>query len=389
MNIHEYQAKQLLATYGVPVAAGGVALTPEQAVNVAKELGGKLWVVKAQIHAGGRGKAGGVILTRSLEEVSQAAEKLLGSTLITHQTGPKGQRVGRIYVEAGSTISRELYLSFVVDRTNESVAVMASQAGGVDIEDVAAKHPEKILTFSIDPVAGYQSFYGRKVSFALGLEGTQIGQMDKLLGGIYTAFQECDASQVEINPLIVTDGGDILALDAKMTFDDNALFRHPHIEGLRDITEEDPTETEAHHHDLSYVKLDGTIGCMVNGAGLAMATMDIIKLHGGEPANFLDVGGGASKEKVATAFKLILADTNVKAILINIFGGIMRCDIIAEGIIAAAKEISLSVPMVVRLQGTNYELGKKILTESGLTIESLDDLTQAAAAVVAASRRAA
>jgi len=389
MNIHEYQAKQVLSKYGVPISSGGVAETPDQAVNVAQNLGGNLWVVKAQIHAGGRGKAGGVILARTLDDVRQAAQKLIGHTLITHQTGPKGQKISRIYVEKGSSIARELYLSLVVDRSKECITVIASQEGGVDIEQVAEKTPEKILTFAIDPATGYQSFHGRKTAFALNLEGQQIRQMEKLLSGLCRAFQELDATQIEINPLIITNEGDLIALDAKVAFDDNGLFRHPEIESLRDITEEDPMETEAHQHELSYVKLDGTIGCMVNGAGLAMSTMDIIKLHGGEPANFLDVGGGAPKEKVAAAFKLILADPNVKAILINIFGGIMRCDIIAEGIIAAAKEVSLTVPMVVRLQGTNYELGKKILTESGLKIQSEDDFTQAAAAVVSAAREAA
>lgn len=389
MNIHEYQAKRLLATFGVPISPGVVAFTPEEAVKVSKDIGGDLWVIKAQIHAGGRGKAGGVILARSEEEVFAAAQKLLGCTLVTHQTGPKGQVVSRVYVERGAGIQRELYLSLVIDRTQGRIAVMASQEGGVDIEEVAEKSPDKIVTITIDPVVGYQPFHGRKIAFALGLEGKQIGAMGHLLQGCCNAFQQLDASQIEINPLIVTTDGNLIALDAKIGFDDNALFRHPEIEVLRDTAEEDPMETEAHKHELSYVKLDGSIGCMVNGAGLAMATMDIIKLHGGEPANFLDVGGGATKEKVSAAFKLILADPNVKGILINIFGGIMRCDIIAEGIIAAAKEVQLNVPMVVRLQGTNYELGKKILNESGLKIKSLDDLTDAAAAIVASTKEAA
>lgn len=389
MNIHEYQAKQILSRYGLPVSPGEMVTTADQALIAAESLGGELWVVKAQIHAGGRGKAGGVILCRTKEAVWEAAHKLIGSTLVTHQTGPKGQKVSRLYVEKGSSIDRELYLSCVVDRAQGSIGVIASQAGGMDIEAVAAETPEKILTFSIDPAVGYQAFYGRKVAFALGLEGQQIQQMTKLLGGIYKTFETLDAAQVEINPLIVTTDGNLLALDAKVSFDDNALYRHPDIEELRDLSEEDPAETEAHSHELNYVKLDGHIGCMVNGAGLAMATMDIIKLHGGEPANFLDVGGGATKERVTAALKLILADKSVNAIFINIFGGIMRCDIIAEGIVAAAREIQLSVPLVVRLQGTNHELGKQILTNSGLTIQSVDDLTEAAAAVVAVSRRAA
>ena len=389
MNIHEFQAKRLLSQFQVPVAPGGVCETVTQAVEVAKKLDTPLWVVKAQIHAGGRGKAGGVILTRSLTEVEKAAEKLLGSTLVTHQTGPKGQKVRRLYIEQGSSIKQELYLSLVLDRTNECVSMMASPAGGVDIEEVALKTPEKLTTVCINPGAGYQSFQGRKIGFALGLTGKQFSELDSLLKNLYNTFISLDAEQIEINPLVITSNDQLLALDAKISFDDNSLYRHPALENLRDRDEEDPMETKAHAYDLNYVKLDGNIGCMVNGAGLAMATMDIIKLHGGEPANFLDVGGGATAEKVKEAFKLILADPHVKAILINIFGGIMRCDIIAQGIVAAAQEIKLTLPLVVRLQGTNYEMGKKILEESGLTIESIDDLTQAASAVVSAARRTA
>lgn len=389
MNIHEYQAKQVLSTFGIPVSKGKIAFTPADAVQAATEIGGAVWVVKAQIHAGGRGKAGGVLLARSLEEVKDAAAKILGQTLVTHQTGPHGQLVRKVYIEQGCEIDKEFYLSMIVNRQTESVSVMVSQAGGMNIEEVAANSPEKLVTFSIDPVSGFQQFHGRKAAFALGLEGVAIKEMGSLLAGLYQAFTTLDCDLVEINPLVLTKQGHLIALDAKVTFDDNGLIRHPDIEALRDKEEEDPAETKAHEYELSYVKLDGSIGCMVNGAGLAMATMDIIKLHGGEPANFLDVGGGATKEKVAAAFKLILADSNVKAILINIFGGIMRCDIIAEGIVAAAKEVQLSVPMVVRLQGTNGELGKKILKDSTLKIISEDDLSQAAASVVKAIKEAA
>lgn len=389
MNIHEYQAKQLFRSYGVPVLQGEVAFSADEAVQVAQTMGGTLWVVKAQIHAGGRGKAGGVILAHSLDEVRQAATKLLGSTLVTHQTGPKGQMVRRIYVEQGCNIDKELYLSLVVDRVSESIAIIASTEGGVDIEEVSTKTPEKITTLTIDAAEGLQAYHGRKLAFSLGLSGQVNKQVAQLLEGVYSLFTKLDCNLMEINPLVVTKEGNVIALDGKVTFDDNGLMRHPEVEALRDIAEEDPAETEAHKYELSYVKLDGTIGCMVNGAGLAMATMDIIKLHGGEPANFLDVGGGATKEKVAAAFKIILADPNVQAILINIFGGIMRCDIIAEGIVAAAKEVSLTVPMVVRLQGTNMDLGKKILQQSGLKIISEDDFTNAAARVVQAVREAA
>lgn len=389
MNIHEYQAKELLKEFGVPVLAGKVAFTAEEALEAAEALGGSIWVVKAQIHAGGRGKAGGVILARSPEDVKSAAEKILGKTLVTHQTGLQGQEVHRLYIEAGCNIQKELYLSLIVDRAHECVSIIASEAGGMDIEEVASKTPEKIITLSIDPACGFQPFYGRKVAFALGLSGEQVSQMTSLLSGLYQAMCQLDAGLIEINPLVITKEGNLVALDAKVTFDDNALFRQPKVESLRDVTEEDPAEREANEHGLNYVKLDGTIGCMVNGAGLAMATMDIIKLHGAEPANFLDVGGGADKDKVQEAFKIILADPNVGAILINIFGGIMRCDIIAEGIVAAAKEVSLTVPMVIRLQGTNRDQGKKILEESGLSIIPADDLDEAAAKVVQAAREAA
>lgn len=389
MNIHEYQAKEVLKKYGAPVSAGRVAFSAAEATKAAQELGGPLWVVKAQIHAGGRGKAGGVILCRSVDEVTAAATKLVGSTLVTHQTGPKGQIVRRLYVESGCDIDRELYVSLVLDRNTGRVAIIASQAGGMDIEEVAEKTPEKIVQFSIDPAAGYQPYHGRKLAYALGLEGDANKQMVKLTESLVKAYVELDCTQIEINPLVVTKQGTLIVLDAKVGFDDNALYRHPEIEALRDLSEEDPAETEAHKHELNYVKLDGTIGCMVNGAGLAMATMDIIKLHGGEPANFLDVGGGATKERVSEAFKLILADQNVNAVLVNIFGGIMRCDVIAEGIVAAAKEIQIKVPMVVRLRGTNMDQGCKILDESGLKIISEGDLTQAAAKVVSASKEAA
>jgi succinyl-CoA synthetase beta subunit len=389
MNIHEYQAKQVLKQFGVPISPGYPAFSSEEAVAAAQKLAGDLWVVKAQIHAGGRGKAGGVILCRSHAEVKAAAEKLLGSVLVTHQTGPKGQVVRRLYVEQGCAIAQELYLSMLVDRQSERIAIIASAAGGVDIEEVAAKTPEKIVTFTLDPVVGCQAYHGRKLAFALGLEGQCVKQMGALFKSLYDAFTAKDMNMLEINPLVVTKEGNLIALDAKITFDDNGLYRHADIEELRDTDEEDPMETQAKEHELSYVKLEGNIGCMVNGAGLAMATMDIIKLHGGEPANFLDVGGGATQEKVAAAFKLILADHHVEAILINIFGGIMRCDVIAQGIVAAAREVSLNVPMVVRLQGTNMELGKQILRDSHLTIIAADELAEAAQKVVQAAKEAA
>ena len=389
MNIHEYQAKEVLRGFGVAVPKGGVAYTPDEAVKVAEELGGPVWVVKSQIHAGGRGKGGGVKLAKSVDEVKQLADEMIGMTLVTHQTGPEGKEVGRVYVEEGCDIARELYLGLLIDRVTSRVTIMASTEGGMEIEEVAAKTPEKILKVAIDPACGMQAFHARKIAFGLGLEGNQIKSAVKFLMAMYKAFEQLDASIVEINPLVVTGVGDIIALDAKMNFDDNALFRHKDIAELRDESEEDPTELEAAKFDLNYVKLDGNIGCMVNGAGLAMATMDIIKLYGGEPANFLDVGGGASRERVTAAFKLILSDPNVEGLLVNIFGGIMRCDVIAEGVVAAAREISLTVPLVVRLAGTNVELGKKILEESGLPIIAADDLGDAAEKAVKAVKEAA
>lgn len=389
MNIHEYQAKSLLAEFGVPVPQGRAVFAVEEAIQAAKELGGDLWVVKAQIHAGGRGKAGGVVLAKNIDDVEKAAQRLLGHKLVTHQTGPHGQEVRCLYIEQGCAIAKEFYLSLIVDRSKECVSIIASQAGGVDIEEVAAKTPEKIITLPIDPTTGFQPFHARKIGFAFGLKDDGIAQMVKLLDGLYCALCQLDINLVEVNPLVLTQAGNLVALDAKITFDDNGLFRHPDIEALRDLDEEDPAEQEANEHGLSYVKLDGTIGCMVNGAGLAMATMDIIKLHGAEPANFLDVGGGASKEKVSTALDIILKDPNVRAILINIFGGIMRCDIIAEGIITTLKERGLKLPMVVRLEGTNKELGKSAFDNSGLPIIYANDLEEAAEKVVQAAREAA
>ena len=389
MNIHEYQAKQVLKQFGVPVPRGGVAFTADEAVKVAEELGGPVWVVKAQIHAGGRGKGGGVTVVKSLEDVRAEAERMLGMTLITHQTGPEGREVGRIYVEDGSDIARELYLSALVDRATSSVAFIASTEGGMDIEEVAENTPEKILTVSVDPASGISAHHGREIAYALGLEGDQVKQATKLISNLYKCFVDTDMSLLEINPLVVTGAGDLICLDAKVNFDSNALYRHSDIVALRDLAEEDPAEVKASEFDLSYIKLDGTIGCMVNGAGLAMATMDIIKLYGAEPANFLDVGGGATKEKVTEAFKIIMSDENVEGILVNIFGGIMRCDVIAEGVIAAALETKLAVPLVVRLAGTNVELGKQILSESGLAIIPADDLNDAAEKIVAAVKEAA
>jgi succinyl-CoA synthetase beta subunit len=389
VNIHEYQAKQLLRDFAVTVLRGGVAATAEDAVKVAEQLGGPVWVVKAQIHAGGRGKGGGVKVVKSLEEVRAEAKRMLGMTLVTPQTGQKGKTVHRVYIEDGCDIARELYLGMLLDRATSRVTVMASAEGGVEIEEVAATHPEKIIRVAIDPALGLMPFHARKVAYGLKLEGNQVGSAIKFLMAMYKAFIALDASIVEINPLVVTKAGEVVALDAKMNFDDNALFRHKEIEALRDESEEDPTEREASRHELNYIKLDGSIGCMVNGAGLAMATMDIIKLYGGEPANFLDVGGGATRERVTTAFKLILSDHNVRGILVNIFGGIMRCDIIAEGVVAAAREVRLEVPLVVRLEGTNVELGKKILKDSGLPIVSAENLADAAEKVVKAVREAA
>ena len=388
MNIHEYQAKQVLEAYQVPVPRGHVAFTPDEAVKAAEELGGPVWVVKAQIHAGGRGKGGGVKVVKSLEEVREEASRMLGMTLITHQTGPEGREVGRIYVEDGSDIARELYLSALVDRATSRISFIASTEGGMDIEEVAAQTPEKILTIDVDPAGGISGHHGRQIAFALGLEGDQVKQATALIANLYRAFVEKDMSLLEINPLVVTGAGDLICLDAKVNFDSNALYRHDDIMDLRDLAEEDPAEVKASEFDLNYIKLDGTIGCMVNGAGLAMATMDIIKLYGAEPANFLDVGGGATKEKVTEAFKIIMSDDNVEGILVNIFGGIMRCDVIAEGVVAAARETRLAVPLVVRLAGTNVELGQKILSESGLTIIPADDLDDAAEKIVAAVQEA-
>ena len=397
MNIHEYQAKSLLQKFGVAVPKGGVAYTPQEAERVARELGGPVWVVKSQIHAGGRGAGrfkddpagkGGVRVVKSVEEVAKNAAAMLGHVLVTKQTGAAGREVKRVYIEEGCDIKRELYLGLLLDRKTSRVTMMASTEGGMEIEEVAAAHPEKILKVAIDPATGMQGFHARKLAFGLGLEGKQIGAASKFMLAMYKAFMSLDASIVEINPLVVTGAGEVLALDAKMNFDDNALFRHKEVAEMRDESEEDPTELEAQKHELNYVKLDGNIGCMVNGAGLAMATMDIIKLYGGAPANFLDVGGGATKERVTTAFKLILSDANVEGILVNIFGGIMRCDVIAEGIVAAAREVSLHVPLVVRLEGTNVRLGKKILGDSGLPIVSADNLADAAEKVVKAVKEA-
>ena len=399
MNIHEYQAKELLSGFDLPVARGAVAFTPEEAVAAAESLGGPVWVVKSQIHAGGRGKgrfkepeagdAGGVRVVKSVGEVRDNAAMMLGRTLVTRQTGPDGKTVKRIYVEQGSGIARELYLSCLVDRASSRVAFICSTEGGMDIETVAAETPEKILTLTIDPASGYMPYHGRKIAFSLGLEGKQVKQCVAMIGNLYRAVLEKDMSLLEINPLVITDEGDLLLLDAKVNFDSNALYRHPDIQELRDLDEEDPTEVEASEYDLNYIKLDGVIGCMVNGAGLAMATMDIIKLYGSEPANFLDVGGGASKEQVMNAFKILLSDPKVEGILVNIFGGIMRCDIIAEGIVAAAKEMAIEAPLVVRLEGTNVELGKKILSESGLKIIPADNLADAAEKIVAQVKGAA
>ena len=393
MNIHEYQAKELLRGFGVAVLEGHVAWTPDEAAAAAAKLPGPVYVVKSQIHAGGRGAGrfaddpngkGGVRLARSAEEVAAAAEAMIGHTLITKQTGAAGRRVNRVYVEAGCDIARELYLSLLIDRATSRVTIMASTEGGMEIEEVAEHHPEKILRVAVDPATGISGFHSRRLAFSLGLTGKQVGVFGRFVEGLYKAFISLDCAIVEINPLVVTGAGEIVALDAKVSFDDNALFRHPELEKLLDETEEDPKELEAAKHSLNYVALDGTIGCMVNGAGLAMATMDIIKLYGAAPANFLDVGGGATKERVTAAFKIILSDPNVEGILVNIFGGIMRCDVIAEGVVAAARELSLNVPLVVRLEGTNVELGKKILAQSGLQIIAADNLADAAEKVVKA-----
>ncbi len=389
MNIHEYQAKDLLKAFGAPVAKGYIATTAEEAAEQAKKLDSEIFVVKAQIHAGGRGKGGGIKLVKTLQELHAEADRMIGKPLITPQTGPKGRVVRSVYVVEDTSIARELYLSLLVDRATGRVAFVASTEGGVNIEEVAANTPELITTIDVDPASGLSAFHGRVIASALNLEGDLAKQCAKLIKTLYTLFMEKDASLIEINPLVVTGDDRLVCLDAKMGFEDNALFRHPDIEALRDIHEEDPAEVEASKHDLSYVKLDGSIGCMVNGAGLAMATMDIIKLYGGEPANFLDVGGGATKERVTEAFKIILSDPNVKGVLVNIFGGIMRCDTIAEGIIAAAKETNIAVPLVVRLEGTNVERGKELLSESGLAIIPADDLDDAAKKAVAAIKAAA
>ncbi len=396
VNIHEYQAKALLRSYGAPVADGRVVLKADEAKSAAGELDGPIWVVKAQIHAGGRGKGsfkeasagekGGVRLARSVEEAAEHAAAMLGRTLVTHQTGPEGKAVGRIYIEDGAAIARELYLAVLIDRKTSRISFVCSTEGGMDIEEVAAATPEKILSFSVDPATGIQGFHGRRIAFALGLKGKQVKQCVDLVGKLYKLFTERDAEMVEINPLIVTEDGDLRCLDAKMGFDSNALYRQSDVLSLRDESEEDPKELAASKFDLSYIALDGEIGCMVNGAGLAMATMDIIKLYGAEPANFLDVGGGASKEKVMEAFKIITSDANVKGILVNIFGGIMRCDVIAEGVIAAVKEVGLQVPLVVRLEGTNVEKGKEIIAGSGLNVIAADDLDDAAQKIVKAVR---
>lgn len=389
MNIHEYQAKALLKEFGVPVSAGKVAFSPEEAESAFRELSVPVCAIKAQIHAGGRGKAGGVKIIKSAEEARDFAQSILGTQLVTHQTTADGQKVRRIYVEAGCDIDQELYLSLLIDRATSWPTFVCSSEGGMDIEEVAAKTPEKILQVPIDPSAGFQGYQGRKIAFALGLEGKLVSKMVKFLGSIYEAFMTLDAEMMEINPLVTTKDGEIMALDAKVSFDNNALFRHPKVAELRDEDEEDPMELEASKHELSYIKLDGNIGCMVNGAGLAMATMDAIKLYGGDPANFLDVGGGATKERVTEAFKLIMSDHNVSGILVNIFGGIMRCDIIAEGVIAAAKEVSLTVPLVVRLEGTNVDQGKAILNGSDLKIIAANDLGDAADKIVKAVKEAA
>ena len=386
MNIHEFQAKDILARFGVPTLKRAVAESAPEAARAVEKLGGPgPWVVKAQIHAGGRGKAGGVKLVRSAAEAETFAASILGKPLVTHQTGPAGRIVRRVLVEEGCRIARELYLGLTLDRASGLVTAIGSAEGGVEIEEVAARSPEKILREAVDPLVGLQAFQGRKLCARLGLPGASLGKLAKLLSALYDAYLASDASLIEINPLVLTEGGDLVALDAKMGLDDNGLFRHPDIRALRDVNEEDPRETEAQKYDLSYIALEGTIGCMVNGAGLAMATMDIIKHAGGEPANFLDVGGGASAEKVAAAFRIILADPHVRAVLINIFGGIMRCDVLAEGVVQAAKEIHLEVPVVVRMEGTNVEQGKKILADSGLNIITAVDMADGAKKAVAAA----
>ena len=397
MNIHEYQGKQLLSKYGVPVPRGHVAFTVEEAVKAAEELGGSVFVVKSQIHAGGRGPGrfqdnpdgkGGVRVVKTIEEVRENAEQMLNHVLITKQTGEAGKKVNRLYIEEGCNIARELYVGMLLDRETSRLTMMASTEGGMEIEEVAESTPEKILKVAIDPATGMLPFHARQLAFGLGLKGKQVGAAVKFMLSMYKAFTDLDCSIVEINPLVVTGSEDVIALDAKINFDDNALYRHKDIEAMRDESEEDPAELEAAKHELNYIKLDGSIGCMVNGAGLAMGTMDIIQLYGGSPANFLDVGGGATKERVRKAFKIILSDDNVEGILVNIFGGIMRCDIIAEGVVAAARDVSLKVPLVVRLEGTNVEQGKQIMANSGLPIISGDNLADAAAKIVKAVKEA-
>jgi succinyl-CoA synthetase beta subunit len=383
VKIHEYQAKSVLARYGVPVPRGEVAFTPTEAVDAAKRLGGRITVVKAQIHAGGRGKGGGVKIAKSIDEVELFARQLIGMTLVTHQTGPEGRKVGRVLIEEGLEIDRELYLSILIDRASASPVVIASAAGGMDIEEVAAKEPDKILREHINPGTGIAPFQGRKLAFGMGLNGAAANKLVKLLEAIYRAFIDTDASMIEINPLILTKGGELLALDAKVSFDDNALYRHQDLRELRDVGEEDLLEVEASKFSLNYIRLDGNIGCMVNGAGLAMATMDIIKLAGGEPANFLDVGGGANADQIKNAFRILTSDASVKAVLINIFGGILRCDVLAQGVIAAVQDLGVKVPIVIRMEGTNVELGKKMLRESGLNFTTADSMGEAAKKVVA------
>lgn len=384
MNIHEYQAKEVLRDFGVATLKGKLALTPEEAVAAAKEIGGSVWVVKAQIHAGGRGKGGGVKVAKSLDEVRDYATKILGMTLVTHQTGPEGKKVHKVFIEQGCNIAKEYYVACLIDRETGRVAMMASSEGGMDIEEVAEHNPNAIVKVDIDPVTGLGAWQARELAFKIGMAPEVIGKATKFMMGLYEAFIKYDCSIAEINPLVVTKENDVICLDAKMNFDSNSLYRQPRILEMRDLNEEEATEIEASKFDLAFIKLDGNIGCLVNGAGLAMATLDIIKLHGAAPANFLDVGGGANKEKVTNAFKIILKDKNVKGILVNIFGGIMKCDVIAEGVIAASKEVGLKVPLVVRLEGTNVELGKKILSESGLNIIAASDLTDAAKKITAA-----
>jgi succinyl-CoA synthetase beta subunit len=386
MNVHEYQAKDLMRQFNIPVLKGGVANTPAEAVEVAKKLGGSIWVVKAQIHAGGRGKGGGVKLARSLEEVEKLSQEIIGMQLITHQTGPEGKKVLKVLVEQGCDIDHEYYCGIVLDRTVGKICMMVSTEGGMEIEKVAHENPEKIIKSHIDSATGFTAAHGRKLGYALGFKGETLKKAILFFEGLYKLYVEKDCSIAEINPLVTTKQGDVLALDGKLNFDDNALFRHPEIESMRDITEESAQELEAGKYGLSYISLDGNIGCLVNGAGLAMATLDILKLHGGNPANFLDVGGGATKETVQKAFTIILQDTNVKAILVNIFGGIMKCDIIANGVVDAAKELGIKVPLIVRLEGTNVALGKKILAESGLKITPANDLADAAHKAVAAAK---